>query len=66
VPEILIKQSHLLPEPDPPGEQPAGKEAPRELSAIRAFLLSRGNRHSPTAVSMLMVLCALSIFGIVC
>ena len=66
VPEILIKQSHLLPEPDPPGEQPAGKEAPREVSAIRAFLLSRGNSAlADRGFHWLMVLCALSIFGIV-
>ena len=58
VPEILIKQSHLSPEPDSSDEQPSVKEAQREVSAIRAFLLSRGN-------SALMVLCALSIFGIV-
>jgi phosphate transport system permease protein len=66
VPEILIKQSHLLPEPDSPGEQPSDKEALREVSAIRAFLLSRGNSAlADRGFHWLMVLCALSIFGIV-
>jgi phosphate transport system permease protein len=66
VPEILIKQSQLLPEPSSPGEQPSGKEVPREASAIRAFLLSRGNSAlADRGFHWLMVLCALSIFGIV-
>jgi phosphate transport system permease protein len=66
VPEILIKQSHLPPEPDSLGEQPSGKEAQREVSAIRAFLLSRGNSALADRIfHWLMVLCALSIFGIV-
>ena len=66
MPEILIKQSQLLPEPSSPGEQPSGKEVPREASAIRAFLLSRGNSAlADRGFHWLMVLCALSIFGIV-
>src|ERR1017187_8966388 len=66
VPEILIKQSHLPPEPDSLGEQPSGKEAQREVSAIRTFLLSRGNSALADRIfHWLMVLCALSIFGIV-
>jgi len=66
VPEILIKQSHLSPEPDSSDEQPSVKEAQREVSAIRAFLLSRGNSAlADRSFHWLMVLCALSIFGIV-
>jgi phosphate transport system permease protein len=66
VPEILIKQSHLPPAPDSPDEQRSGEEAQREVSAIRAFLLSRGNSAlADRGFHWLMVLCALSIFGIV-
>ena len=64
--EILIKQSQLLPEPGSSGEQPSGKEPLREVSAVRAFLLSRGNSAlADRGFHWLMVLCALSIFGIV-
>lgn len=66
MPEILIKQAQLLPEPGSPGEQPSGKGASREASAIRTFLLSRGNSAlADRAFHWLMVLCALSVFGIV-
>ena len=66
MPEILIKQAHLLPDPGSPGKQPSGKEAAREVSAVRAFLLSRGNSAlADSGFHWLMVLCALSIFGIV-
>ena len=66
MPEILIKQAQLLPESGSPGEQPSGKEASRDASAIRTFLLSRGNSAlADRAFHWLMVLCALSIFGIV-
>src|ERR1035437_3681176 len=62
VPEIRINQSQLPPEPGSPGEQPSAGE----VSAIRAFLLSRGNSAiADRGFHWLMVLCALSIFGIV-
>ncbi len=66
MPEILIKQSQLLPEPGSPTGQPSGKEPVREVSAVREFLLSRGNSAlADRGFHWLMVLCALSIFGIV-
>jgi phosphate transport system permease protein len=66
VPEISIDQSQLLSEPGSPGEQPSAVAAPGEVSAIRAFLLSRGNSAiADRGFHWLMVLCALSIFGIV-
>jgi len=64
--EILIKQPQIFSEPDSPGEQPSGKESSLEVSPIRAFLLSRGNSAlADRGFHWLMVLCALSIFGIV-
>jgi phosphate transport system permease protein len=66
VPEIRIHQSQLPPEPVPPDEQPSEEPAPHGVSAIRAFLLSRGNSAiADRGFHWLMVLCALSIFGIV-
>jgi phosphate transport system permease protein len=66
VPEISIDQSQLLSESGSPGEQPSAVAAPGEVSAIRAFLLSRGNSAMvDRGFHWLMVLCALSIFGIV-
>jgi phosphate transport system permease protein len=66
VPEIHIPQVQLPPEAGFAGEQPLAEEAPRETSAIRAFLLSRGNSAwADRGFHWLMVLCALSIFGIV-
>jgi phosphate transport system permease protein len=54
---------------DPPqGQGPAPQEIPAstEVSAIRSFLLSRGNSAIvDRAFHLLMVLCAFSIFGIV-
>jgi phosphate transport system permease protein len=62
VPEIRI--AHTEPLPDP-GERPA-PEGRQEVSAIRGFLLSRGNSAmADRGFHWLMVLCALSIFGIV-
>ncbi len=66
MPEILLSQSQLLPEPGSSGGQRPVEAAPREVSAIRAFLLSRGNSAmADRGFHGLMVLCALSIFGIV-
>jgi phosphate transport system permease protein len=66
VPEIHISQVELLPEPIAPGRQHSADSAPRKVSAIREFLLSRGNSAlADRGFRLLMVLCALSIFGIV-
>jgi phosphate transport system permease protein len=65
VSEIRISQAQLLPETGSPGEQPPA-EPPHQVSAIRAFLLARGNSaFADRGFHGLMVLCALSIFGIV-
>jgi phosphate transport system permease protein len=66
VPEIRFNQSQLLTEPDLPGERPSAQPAQQEASAIRTFLLARGNSAwADRGFRWLMVLCALSIFGIV-
>jgi phosphate transport system permease protein len=66
VPEIRLSQAQLLPEPASPQERPPAESVPRETSPIRAFLLSRGNSAiADRGFHWLMVLCALSIFGIV-
>jgi phosphate transport system permease protein len=66
VPEIRINQSQLLPEPGSPDEQPSAGAGQSQVSAIRTFLLSRGNSAmADRGFHWLMVLCALSIFGIV-
>ncbi len=64
VPEIRITQAELQPEASPPdGQRPV---EPALVSAIRAYLLSRGNSAiADRGFHWLMVLCALSIFGIV-
>jgi phosphate transport system permease protein len=66
VPEIRISQAQLQPEPASAGEQSRADSPAVEVSAIRSFLLSRGNSAFADRVfHWLMVLCALSIFGIV-
>jgi phosphate transport system permease protein len=66
VPEIRFNQSQLLTEPGLPGDQPSEQPAQQEASAIRSFLLARGNSAlADRGFHWLMVLCALSIFGIV-
>jgi phosphate transport system permease protein len=66
VPEIRVSQP---PTPSPPKVSATERtaEAPRnEVSAVRKFLMSRGNSAlADRAFRVLMVLCALSIFGIV-
>jgi phosphate transport system permease protein len=66
VPEIRISQSQMQPDPasfPPEGPRP---EPPAEASAIRKYLMSRGNSAVADAgFHWLMVICALSIFGIV-
>ena len=66
VPEIRFNQSQLLTEPGLPGDRPSEQPAQQEASAIRSFLLARGNSAlADRGFHWLMVLCALSIFGIV-
>jgi phosphate transport system permease protein len=64
VPEIRISQVQLPPETASPA--PPADAAPKEASAIRRFLLARGNSAvADRGFHWLMVLCALTIFGIV-
>jgi phosphate transport system permease protein len=66
VSEIRISQAQLQPQPDPSGGQQPAEAGAAESSAIRKFLLSRGNSAiADRGFKWLMVLCALSIFGIV-
>ena len=66
VPEIRITQAELQPETVPPDPHRPMEAVPEKVSAIRTFLLSRGNSAIADRVfHWLMVLCALSIFGIV-
>ena len=66
VPEIHISQTQFQPEPEPPDGQHPAEARPAEASAIRRFLLSRGNSaYTDRGFAFLMLLCALSIFGIV-
>lgn len=63
VPEIRIAQVQLPPES---AEQPETPSAPAPISAVRRFLLERGNSAvADRSFSWLMLACALSIFGIV-
>jgi phosphate transport system permease protein len=66
VPEIRISHSQVEPEPGSSNGSRPAEAAPAEVSEIRGFLLSRGNSAIADAgFRWLMVLCALSIFGIV-
>jgi phosphate transport system permease protein len=66
VPEIRVSQAQRQPEPGPPDRQRPAEAGRAESSAIRTFLLSRGNSAiADRGFHWLMVLCALSIFGIV-
>jgi phosphate transport system permease protein len=66
VPEIRASQVNLPPKSDPAAPEPPVGGAPVERSEIRKFLLSRGNSAiADRGFQGLMVLCALSIFGIV-
>jgi phosphate transport system permease protein len=66
VSEIRISQSQVQSEPGGQGaKRPVGTPS-AEPSAVRRFLLSRGNSAiADRGFKFLMVLCALSIFGIV-
>jgi len=66
VPDIRISQPQLQPEPPIPDIQKLAGESTSDVSAVRKFLLSRGNSSIADAVfHWLMVLCGLSIFAIV-
>jgi len=66
VTEIRFTQATFQPEPDTPNDPPPPGEVAFEPSAIRTFLLSRGNSAiADRCFQWLMVLCALSIFAIV-
>jgi len=66
VPEIRISQPQTEPEAASTPPQASVPVPPPEHSAIRRFLLARGNSAIADRVfRVLMVLCALSIFGIV-
>jgi phosphate transport system permease protein len=66
VPDIRISQSAVQTRPSAETTPPASALPAKEASAIRGFLLSRGNSAiADGAFHVLMVLCALSIFAIV-
>jgi phosphate transport system permease protein len=66
VPEIRLTQARLQPEPDPADGPKRKAAALAEASPVRKYLLSRGNSAlADGGFRWLMVLCALSIFGIV-
>jgi phosphate transport system permease protein len=67
VPEIRISQVQFQPDPGPADRKPPDKASPaREVSEIRKYLLSRGSSATADRIFQgLMVLCGLSIFGIV-
>ena len=66
VPEIRISQRGPLPEAGPPQQRRPGRAGSGEGSSVRMFLLSRGNSAiADLCFRWMMVLCALTIFGIV-
>jgi len=66
VPEIRISQVQFQPQQDPGNEQNRAEAEPIKDSAVRTYLLSRGNSAlADRFFHWLMVLSALSIFGIV-
>jgi phosphate transport system permease protein len=66
VPDIRVSQAHLQPELATRTEKSSTEPGAEEPSAIRRFLLSRGNSAAADrAFHLLMVFCALSIFAIV-
>jgi phosphate transport system permease protein len=66
VPEIRFSQHQLQPEPDPQDGKNHAEAASSEASQVRKYLLARGNSAiADRGFRWLMVLCALSIFGIV-
>jgi phosphate transport system permease protein len=66
VPEIRISHPQVKSEPKVPAAPETAETSRTEPSAIRKFLQSRGNSALTDRIfQVLMVLCALSIFGIV-
>ena len=66
VPEIRISQAQFQPEPGPPDRKPSAGTPTAEVSAVRSFLLARGNSAlADRLFSWLMLLCGFSIFVIV-
>ena len=66
VPEIRLAQLQVQPESPAAEAQSAASAEPAPASEIRRFLTSRGNSAvADRGFAWLMVLCALSIFGIV-
>jgi phosphate transport system permease protein len=66
VPEIRVPQPALQTEPSSAGPTPPAEASAAEIAGIRGYLLSRGNSAvADRGFHWLMVLCALSIFGIV-
>ena len=66
VPDIHFSQAQFQPEPDSTNGQALAETAPAEASAVRKYLLSLGSSAKTDRVfSWLMLLCGLSIFGIV-
>jgi phosphate transport system permease protein len=66
VPDIRITQPQIEPEKATSRGQSPAEAGKSEPSAVRRFLLSRGNSAvADRGFRILMVLCALSIFGIV-
>jgi phosphate transport system permease protein len=66
VPEIRIARPQVQTEPSAKNGQPGTGAGATEVSAIRGFLLARGNSAiADRGFHGLMVLCALSIFAIV-
>ena len=64
--EIRFSQAQFQPDPGSADGQPAVENAEYEASAIRKYLLARGNSAiADRGFHWLMVLCALTIFGIV-
>src|SRR5271157_2045721 len=66
VPEIRLSQLQFQPEPAPEDGDNHAEAVSSEASQVRKYLLSRGNSAiADRGFRWLMVLCALSIFGIV-
>ena len=66
MPEIRISRSAIEPKPSPGDGRPSAQTVVAEASPIRKFLLARGNSAiADRGFHWLMVLCALTIFGIV-
>jgi phosphate transport system permease protein len=66
VPEIRVSQPKLQPEPGSGARPQADSAAPVQVSVVRKYLMSRGTSiWADRAFYGLIVLCALSIFGLV-